>query len=483
MAEDEGAAIESPPHDDGHSQGDSVENEESCHNLKKGSGDLNDHGGDLQASLLVPTTGDGCNVTLPKHFLGPIDRGDKTENFSRLRVEEFSNEEREIHSAGVNRKNKPMDASQLLRIKELGKRTRERFSEERNKRKEIVRIDAPATTGEKNEPPKRKRLKIAASGTKRNRAIANSPRVLKRKVGGVKDSSLDRWMPNVSHCLMFTKNERSSVVRLHGLPEGVRPEQIKKFFSGLHVERIGVILPQIDTTHIPWFDPLPHVSNVHSSTKDSTQVPRHDDKTFRVLVKFESLAIAELAKDRSGEVINVEIDGKIQNATIAVTPVAKSMGNFLLNNMVIDGVKGQALSKTHSDSMRTLSPIVPNILAVMFRKRIIGENSVLTSPREGCKSCLAEGDEEDDGILDGIPMDANQYERLIKYINFLRNELEDLEMRTIPFGIYRYDPSLQENAVSCLSNVASNWLLCEIDQIHLLLRQFRLQNKNKNLKV
>jgi hypothetical protein len=71
-----------------------------------------------------------------------------------------------------------------------------------------------------------------------------------------------------------------------------------------------------------------------SSTKDRIRVPRHDDNCFRVLVKFESIAIAELAKDRSGEGINVEIDGKIQNATIAVTPVAKSIGNFLLNNMV-----------------------------------------------------------------------------------------------------------------------------------------------------
>jgi hypothetical protein len=132
--------------------------------------------------------------------------------------------------------------------------------------------------------------------------------------------------------------------------------------------------------------------------------------------------------------------------------------------------------------MNTLSPIVPTILAAMFRKKIIGENSVVTSAREECKSCFVEGD-EDDAILDGIPVDENQYERLIKYINFLRNELEDIEMRTIPFGIYRCDPSLEENAVSRLSNAASNWLLCEIDQIHLLLRQFRLQNKHKKPKV
>jgi hypothetical protein len=176
-------------------------------------------------------------------------------------------------------------------VRELGQRARQRLEEERSKRPEIVVLKQPAPL-----PPTRQ----PKSAPKLVSAVAAQPK------GPAPDSA---------------PKEKSSVLRVDGLPEQCTPEMIRRFFSGFEPDRI-VILPTLDLEFIEWGE---------------TEVP-----TERVLVKFPSAPIAVAASQRSYEHI-FQDDEKF---AIKLSLVPKHTGIYLLQNLAIDGVSGEHLSAT-----------------------------------------------------------------------------------------------------------------------------------------
>ena len=103
-------------------------------------------------------------------------------------------------------------------------------------------------------------------------------------------------------------------MKLHGLPIECTVEHIKKFFSGLHPERVLILLSNQIT--VPELDAA-------SRPKD------HRGEDFlRVFVKFDSAPTAVLASERSGETISFHADGDLSERktfSIGVTQVRKDI--------------------------------------------------------------------------------------------------------------------------------------------------------------
>jgi hypothetical protein len=209
-------------------------------------------------------------------------------------------------------------------IKDLGKKAKARLEEEKSKRPEIVVLEsseAPpeaATNADKATfvPPK-----AAKASSTRKRKITTTGRSSKKS----KRRDIDLWVPDVSNLGPVDKDVRSNIVQLHGLPEGCKVEQIRKFFKGLETERVFVLLSN---------------RTVIASLDSSTDIPatpaitRHGND-LRVFVKFGSAPTAALAIERSGETIIVEDHPSgMKGAAIIVTYVEKRLGQALLKTLV-----------------------------------------------------------------------------------------------------------------------------------------------------
>ena len=224
------------------------------------------------------------------------------------------------------------DSSQILTIQPskevevLGRKARERLEEERRKRREIVRLEQDP---EERSSSSKKQGTIFAEAVRKQRPRLTS--AMKRKhVEKFSDSfpdppagTVDTWTPSVSHISLCMEGERSSVIHLHGLPMSVKPEFIRRFFSGLDLERIFVVLT--NRSRIPEWDERRHPSQL---------VVERREPSFRVYVKFVSSPVADIALARSEEFLYMdEQDTKI-GVHIGMTKVSKSIANYLQNYMV-----------------------------------------------------------------------------------------------------------------------------------------------------
>jgi len=205
-------------------------------------------------------------------------------------------------------------------VKDLGRKARERLQEQRAKRREIVRLEKEPT--EPVRPllaPRPVKRTLPGIGMKRKRA---KPQTLNHSV---EDAKVDSWYPEVASFEKYIGDERSSLVRLHGLPMGCKPEAIRRFFSTLNPERVIVLL-SMDRELMAWDAPI---------DASATTTPRHAS-TFRVHVKFPSAPLANLATDRTGEILFTGIGEDKMGVKIAVTQVSKLSAQWLLKHMVRD---------------------------------------------------------------------------------------------------------------------------------------------------
>lgn len=245
-------------------------------------------------------------------------------------------------------------------VKDLGRKARARLQIERDKRPEIVRLEAaPPEKGTSKRTDSifwaslpRKRAAETVGTLKKRRRTANPSRTAENK-------GVDRWIPDIHNLPICSRENRSNVVRLHGCPKGTTPGLLQRFFSGLDPQRI-FILPsnQID---IPEWD----ASHDNIRKKAGLRVERYD-ADFRVYVKFHAAPTAELAAGRSGEMIfladNEDGDESNTGASIGVTQIVKSTATYLIRHMAVDGEPGVPLEETLENVERLLDPMVSNIL-------------------------------------------------------------------------------------------------------------------------
>ena len=304
------------------------------------------------------------------------------------------------------------------RIKEIGRRARERLELEKSKRKEIIRLDAhvpldettrKTAAGGAGSLPVETRMRLKGS-TKSSFSMA--VRQNSRKTGGkahyklkqqshkkrtpkrkretassrrknhsdVDDTNTDTWAPNTEGLLFYDlpRAEKANIVRLHGLPIGCRAENIRKFFGGLSPERIFV-LPPLDVP-MPGFDidedKYPRQKKSTSRSKrpplDAPRVTRHSP-TLRIYVKFPHSATAESSIARSGELVQVvkrdDIDGSLHNdkvktisAAISVSPVSERVGKYLQKHMAIQCPKGKDFLDVLENAVKDIPKVVSNVI-------------------------------------------------------------------------------------------------------------------------
>ena len=194
-------------------------------------------------------------------------------------------------------------------ILELGQRTRQRLEDERAKRAEIVVLD------EAIHLPVAKRPKPSTRVARANQASVQPPSA-----------------PSAAL-------EKSSVVRLEGLPKGgFTFELIRRFFSGLTPDRI-VILPSFDV-----------------AIQELGESRASED---RILVRFPSSRIALVASQRSKEYILL-VGGEKVVITVSIIP--KAIGNHLLQNLGIDAMPGESLRKRRQITESNSLPSILNLL-------------------------------------------------------------------------------------------------------------------------
>lgn len=210
----------------------------------------------------------------------------------------------------------PTEHMDNQRIRDIGKRTRTRFEEEKSKRKEIVRIDDSIN-----------QEKIGASSSKssflssvKKMKTTQRPTTNRRKKNALeplgsteKPSHVDLWFPSIK---AKSSLKTSKLVRIHGLPStGTTIAHIRKYFLGLNIKEI-FLLPKMNL-HIPNFD-----AELTNPPKDIVARFPH---TVRVVVQFPSSYVADIAVDRSGETIAVGENV----AAVSVSPIDEIMSDSL----------------------------------------------------------------------------------------------------------------------------------------------------------
>jgi hypothetical protein len=394
----------------------------------------------------------------------------------------------ELHHIGTTNKQYIIKAPSTTDLKKIGERTRRLLEEERKNRKEIVRLDdndrLPLPEKEAKAPPEKSPQMAVKMPHKRTGAKSSTnARKRKRHVA----SNIDGWMPNVDDLRSNDTNKDglSNIVRLHGLPVGVKPEHIRKFFHGLNPSFIFV-LPSFSHRIQGW--------DAAYSTEEigGCMVKRHPNH-FRVFAKFTSYPVANAAIERSGESIAIDSEGaaccksEITGASISMAPVSKSDASFIRKHMVsckLDSIHLSSLHMHGSLQIYFYQAIPtrkgePVIVTLKNTEKRLGRVAELIWRMAIKMLNLKHSISEKDGVrylayLSSSrtePANKVQFQKLAKLYNQLIDTHAELELDPGLLFMHTFDPTLDEDPVHRITQSVSNWLLDEISIIGNLLTQ------------
>ena len=352
-------------------------------------------------------------------------------------------------------------------LKRMGKMARQRLENERKKRKEIVLleddedIDLQASLPEKKQQKRASKrqalaeqLTAPATAEKTQSDPKKTAKLKRRRLG----PNVDGWSPNADQS--SGPKDRSDVIRVHGLPVNVKPEQIRKFFDGLDPTGIFV-LPPFDKPIQSW-----DVSDDTSIT-GLPKVKRHG-ATIRIFVQFTSVLVADAALIRSGEFISVTKDAdvcsddRVDSASISLSPVAKHLAKFIINHMAVDARKGEEIRTTLNNAANRLGSVTTIVWQMTIKKLAI-EDQVEPSGRQ-----------KKDLLFDrNIPLDRNQYDKLAIRYNQLIEKHETLELGAGVLLTRTFAPSCLKDPVHKITSSVLNWMMVEISQLRRLLLEYR----------
>ena len=442
-----------------------------------------------------------------------------------------ANDSPETSSPGYTSSTKAM--SLPPNVREAGRKARLRLEEEKSKRKEIVRINdkAEALLAEKISSTgggtKRKKSagntltalstrSAVAAGKKRKRAT-KAKAAAKEDYGGIR---IDSWMPDTSAVSM---EGRSNLVRVHGLPYGCKPEELRRFFTGLSPVRVLVLAPydrQIDGWDCSDSGTADTSTSASSrktrkrqrgATPASGSTPRGPfvkrySSVFRVFVQFESAPSAQLALKRSGESIfttnaillddsndsdsssggiyeaTKEQEKKKVGAAVFISPISKAQASFLKKRQVaIDGVKGDPLHETVEAVVVQLPRFVTRTLWALslINLRISQRRNADKGKDSDCYDTDARKVADAFSILEkrmdtSFPECPDAYRALAIGYNSLCDLYDSIEGKAkLEMTILRQDPTLLEDPVCRLTDAALEMIANEAERIDLVLRHAR----------
>ena len=350
-------------------------------------------------------------------------------------------------------------------LKRMGKMARQSLEDERKKRKEIVLLEDGEDVDLQASLPEKQQLKraskrqalaehLAATAEKTQYGTNKTAKTKRQRLG----SNVDGWFPNADH--LSGPKDRSDVIRIHGLPVNVKPEQIRKVFDGLDPTGIFVLPPFGNT--IQSLD----VSN-DTSNSGPPKVKRHD-ATIRIFVQFTSVPVANAALIRSGESITVTKDAdvcsddRIDSASISLSPVPKHVAKFIINHMAIDTRKGEEIRTTLNNAAKRLGNVTVMAWQMTMKKLAIG-GQVKTSVLH-----------KDDLLIGhNIPLDRKQYDKLAMRYNQLIEKHEKLELGAGLLLTRTFAPSCLKDPVHKITSSVSNWMTTEISHLRRLLLEYR----------
>ena len=373
-----------------------------------------------------------------------------------------ANNNKEMHKIGTTNKCYKLDPNSIVDLKKIGEKTRRLLEQENKKRKEIVRLGEddcilPPNVGnvvvEKKEKLPSQQKKATTKPVRKKRRIV--------------DPNVDGWFPNTDELVRkaVSKDDHSNIVRLHGLPVGVKPEHIRKFFQGLNPSLIFV-LPSNNATSIEGWDVLN--ANDYAVAR-RIKVDRYPS-VFRVFVKFQSALVADAAIERSGEWIGLDKENEfhddqdgIKGATISVSPVSKRISSYLQNTLAIHCKVGVSIAETMSTIEQQLGDIVDMAWIMASRKLSIKHTST--------KNDLA--------ILQKAhiyPSNFSEYESSVTIYNAMIDLHEKIETDFGSAMTHTFDLSCLQDSAHRITQSVSNWILDEIEFIGNLLKESRHSN-------
>ena len=327
------------------------------------------------------------------------------------------------------------------------KRSRIRTEQLRKKRKEIKVIDSCLVEQIIKQSKKRKPSKSAASALNVN----NNNTVSKEKKN---------------------KHYQTKYVQLHGVPVGTTYETVRKFFTGLVPRRIVLLLSNRVKVMV-----LDGASYGLNTPKNREYVYANTD--LRVLVEFDSISEALLARDRSKEIIfakqldqttpAIDTVNRPNSFSIGVTMIPKEMTTSL-SNLSIDAIPGFPLHSCLSEVESNLDPLIRAIL--------------WTKNRQECG--VAVDDEIKNSDLDILAMkiighddlllSLSEYQRYAKYYNRLAKIYHYLKVP--PDDVDEANFSL--DPLTRLTSLACSVLDSEMDRIDTFLYQVRTTKRMRN---
>ena len=394
------------------------------------------------------------------------------------------------------------------KLKETGRKARERLQEERSKRKEIVRIEESDDFVSNQTPNLRpysnfskaikeetqKRKKTTVSRNKLSGHSATTDRSRKRRRGTSPLSAIetnltekvDEWVP-FTQKIFNTLDKRdkmyhSNIVRIHGFPIGANEKNLRKFFTGLSLEKIFTI-PAFER-EIPNFD-LKDTDSARetsfSASKGSKKraysrqvsLERHRS-TVRIFCKFKTKSAAQAALERSGEIIFFNDENDKIGAAIAIVPISKSISEHLERNMALGWIKGQDLDLVMELAEEKVPIHIRKILWVMLARKLKQDLEIPIYINEN-RSTNNETDSDHDGISCRELLEYGP-ESNPRYLVILHNKVLDLYVmlkRSYPLYMTEFDPSIPPSDYLQCFYAASQWLLMEMRLIKNCLHQAR----------
>ncbi|GFH51219.1 hypothetical protein CTEN210_07695 [Chaetoceros tenuissimus] len=362
------------------------------------------------------------------------------------------------------------------KLREIGQKARQRLEEEKSKRKEIVRLDDEAFQvhgAVKKASSASAFSKSIVKNSSKPKSSQQKSSVKRRRLQTSTYSSEttskieDSWCPSCEGLNYYDlpKEQKSNFVRLHGLPEGTKVEHINKFFKGLEPEYIGVLLSA--NINIQAFD------CDEGEVSPNSSIDRYDS-TFRVVVKFQSVLIAENAISRSGERIVLENeDGQHISVAISISPISKQVAMFVKNNLMIKCIKGQSISNQLENAQNNV-PIVINQLMWVAAAKKTGIDLYIKSI--GGKGGFPRV-KTDRFFSLGYPIDDEEKLDLIDLHNNILDMYEQLEKVLSPFAfdhkiINIYDLSF--GSMNCITNNAAMLLIDQMNKIQNCLSHCKI---------
>ena len=249
-------------------------------------------------------------------------------------------------------------------VLEIGRKARRRLEEEKGKRKEkdIICLDESLADSKVSVP----RNNPYSEGKRPTDAKALNAERLSDTFGGYSSKESRKRGPTQN-------DERSDIVRIHGLPRGCQLHHIQKFFSGLAPEKVFILPPLYNTIKVL------DLSNSTTETAKGKKggVPSTDSlysPYVRICVKFTSVLVADLALQRSGESMDFLLPSFSGPAEISinihVTPIPKVVATFLDRFMVIDVNKDPLENLVQSiESENTTTNLVYKILWLAMQQQ------------------------------------------------------------------------------------------------------------------